>query len=306
MKTPVIFIIFNRPEKTKRVFEMIRKAKPQRLLVIADGARAEHHGEEEICTETRAIVDRIDWSCEVLKNYSEVNLGCLKRISTGLDWAFDIVGEGIILEDDCLPHSSFFDFCELLLDRYRYDSRIMSISGQNVQLRNNYPPNSYYFSRYNHCWGWASWKRAWDLYDVDMKIWPEAQVHNILKDILVDERAVRYWSTIFQNAYEKKYNTWDYQWTFSCWIQNGLSIIPNVNLVSNIGFGENSTNTKVSAIDNPYAELPTKAVSFPLKHLNYVARNARADLITQNEFYDPSFFVRLNRKVKRILLQSKI
>ncbi|MFM6024920.1 MAG: glycosyltransferase family 2 protein, partial [Dolichospermum sp.] len=187
LKTPVCFIIFNRPDVTQRVFQKISEAKPPKLLVIADGPRIDKVGEEQKCAATRAIIDQVDWECQVLTNYSDINLGCRKRIYTGLDWVFSQVEEAIILEDDCLPDSSFFRFCEELLEKYRDHPRIMLVCGQNLQFgqqRRNY---SYYFSRYSHCWGWATWKSAWQYYDDTMELWPQVRDENWLFDILQDE-----------------------------------------------------------------------------------------------------------------------
>ena len=151
--TPVAFIIFNRPDTTKRVFAEIAKARPPKLLVIADGPRADHPADVEKCAAVRAIIDGVDWDCEVLKNYSDVNLGCKRRVSSGLDWVFDTVEEAIILEDDCLPHPTFFRFCEEMLEKYRDDKRIAMISGDNLQFGRKRTGYSYYFSRYPHIWG---------------------------------------------------------------------------------------------------------------------------------------------------------
>ncbi len=183
IKTPVVVIIFKRTDTTEKVFEAIRLAKPPKLFVIADGPRADHPGEAEKCEAARAIIERVDWECEVLKNYSDTNLGCAKRVSSGLDWVFSNVEEAIILEDDCVPHLTFFPFCEELLEKYRYDTRIASISGQNVQFGRERTNYSYYFSRYNHCWGWATWRRAWQHFDFDMKLWPEIKKGHLLDDI---------------------------------------------------------------------------------------------------------------------------
>ena len=152
LTTPVVFIIFNRPDTTAKVFEAIRQAKPPKLLVIADGARIDKPGEAEKCAAARAIINQVDWQCEVLTNYSNVNLGCRKRVSSGLDWVFEQVEEAIVLEDDCLPHPSFFQYCQELLEKYRDDERIMMISGDNFQFGNETTEYSYYFSRYGHCW----------------------------------------------------------------------------------------------------------------------------------------------------------
>ena len=282
LKTPVCFIIFNRPDVTERVFQKIREAKPPKLLVVADGARTNKAGEEEKCLAARAIINQVDWKCEVLTNYSEINLGCRKRIYTGLNWVFDQVEEAIILEDDCLPHPTFFRFCEESLEKYRHNSRIMLVSGQNLQFgqkRRNY---SYYFSRYNHCWGWATWKRAWQHYDDTMYLWPQVRDENWLFDILQDEQAFRYWSATFQAMYEG-YDTWDYPWLFACYINQSLSILPNINLVSNIGFGKEGTHATDS--NSILANIPVEEMQFPLKHPPFIVRDTQADDFTERTFY---------------------
>ena len=275
MKTPVAFIIFNRPDTTAKVFEAIRQAKPSKLLVVADGARQGKVGEAEKCAATRAIINGVDWECEVLTNYSDVNLGCKRRVSSGIDWVFQQAEEAIILEDDCLPDPSFFPYCEELLERYRHDTRVMSISGDNFQFGRKRTTDSYYFSRYNHVWGWASWRRAWKHYDVNMQLWQTVRDGGWLEDLLGDSSELRMWHQNFQRIFDGKVDTWDYQWVFACWIQSGLIIVPNVNLISNIGFGADATHT-TSAV-NELANLPVEAVSFPLKHCEFVVRDAQAD-----------------------------
>ncbi|MHC5916370.1 MAG: glycosyltransferase family 2 protein [Nostoc sp.] len=299
MKTPVAFLIFNRPDTTQKVFEAIRQAKPPKLLVVADGPRSDRPGEAEKCAATRAIIDDVDWECEVLTDYSDVNLGCKKRVSSGLYWVFSQVEEAIILEDDCLPHPSFFPFCEELLERYREDNRIAVISGQNVQFGRQRTDYSYYFSRYNHCWGWASWRRAWKNFDYDMNLWPLIRDNGSLKDILKDESAVKYWTKIFQCTYDEKTNSWAYRWMFSCWIQNQLSILSNVNLVSNIGFGNEGTNTKKSV--SIFSEIPTEKVLFPLKHPSFMIQDTKADEFTQKTLYCPHLINRIKAKIKNYL-----
>jgi cephalosporin hydroxylase len=277
LKTPVCLMIFNRPDTTQQVFNVIRQVKPEKLLVIADGPRLDVVGEVEKCAATRAIINQVDWDCEVLTNYSEINLGCRHRVSSGLNWVFNTVEEAIILEDDCLPDVTFFRFCEELLERYRHDPKIMAISGNNFQFGDNDQQTSYYFSRYNHIWGWATWRRAWKLYDLEMKLWPSTRENKGLEKILENPKVVAYWSNIFQGAYEG-FNTWDYAWTFACWVHGGLTILPNVNLVSNIGFREDATHT---TNESPLANLPTKPMSFPLQHPNVMMRNARSDNLTE-------------------------
>jgi len=294
LTTPVALMIFNRPETTARVFEAIREAKPQKLLVIADGPRAGRESEARQCALTRAIINRVDWPCEVLTNYSETNLGCKRRISSGLDWVFATVAEAIILEDDCLPERTFFRFCQELLERYRDDERIMHISGNNFQFGRNKTDFSYYFSRYPHIWGWASWRRAWQNYDVSLKLWPEIREGKRLCAHLGSNRAYSYWERIFDKVYRGEIDTWDYQWTFVCWIQNGLSILPSDNLVSNIGFGLNSTHT---GKPNKLAAMPTRPMEFPLKRPSFMMRNDPADQDTQADQFDNSLIRKIRNKI---------
>jgi hypothetical protein len=299
VKTPVAFIIFNRPETTEKVFAEIAKAKPPKLLVIADGPRPDRPDEKEKCTETRAIIDRVDWDCEVLTNYSDVNLGCKMRVSSGLDWVFDTVEEAIILEDDCLPHPTFFRFCEELLEKYRDDERIAMISGDNFQFGKKRTDFSYYFSRYTHIWGWASWRRAWNNYDVNMAAWPEICDEQWLCDCLQNKKVVRYWTKVFENVFQGKIDTWDYQWIFACWIQSALTILPNQNLVSNIGFSSGATHTNRHT---QYAEMSTTPMKFPLSHSSYILRDEKADMITEkNMFSSHPLFPRAIDKFKTII-----
>ena len=162
LETPVVLIIFNRPDRTKKVFEAIRQAKPTKLLIIADGPREERTGETELCAQTRSIVEKVDWDCDVIKKYADSNLGIKNCIGKeGLPWAFEIAEEAIILEDDCLPNQTFFRFCQELLKKYRYDERVMTISGSNLLVEWKSDIQDYHFSNHFSCWGWASWRRVW-------------------------------------------------------------------------------------------------------------------------------------------------
>lgn len=300
LKTPVVFIIFKRPETTQKVFEVIRQVKPAKLLVIADGSRETIPGEADKCAATRKIIEEIDWDCEVLKNYSEINLGCRKRLSSGLDWVFDNVEEAIILEDDCLPHITFFPFCENLLEKYRDDNRIFSISGQNLLFGQKRTEYSYYFSRHTYVWGWATWKRAWQHYDLEMKLWPEIKTAGFLRDILVSSKAVKHWTKDFQQLYEGRIDTWDYQWMFACWANNGINIHPNSNLVSNIGYGLESTHT--SRKKSKYAEIPTEPITFPLKHPPFMIYDRQADdYVQRNVYRHCSFIEKIGLKIEKTL-----
>ncbi len=293
LTTPVAFLIFNRPDTTARVFEAIRQAKPPKLLVVADGPRPDRADDIEKCKAARAVIEGVDWDCEVLTDYSDLNLGCGKRPATGITWVFEQVEEAIILEDDCLPHPTFFRFCEELLSYYRHDERIMVISGNNFQFGRSSTDYSYYFSRYNHIWGWASWRRAWKYFDYDLKLWPKIRKENWLTSILENRKVVKHWTKNFQRTYEGDPTVWDYRWTFACWIQNGLTILPNVNLVSNIGFGEDATHTIGSK--SRVANLPVKEMNFPLKHPPFLLRHVEADDFTDRNLFDSSLFSRFLR-----------
>jgi len=302
LTTPILFLIFNRPDTTQRVFDEIRKARPTKLFIAADGPRKNKEGEKEKCEQTRKIIEQIDWDCKAKTLFRNKNLGCKMAISSAIDWFFENVEEGIILEDDCLPDQSFFWFCQELLEKYKTDKRIFVISGDNFLFGHKRTNYSYYFSRYTHCWGWATWRRAWQYYDGEMKIWPEIKNENWLKDILENSSAVKYWSDIFQHAYENKIDTWDYPWTFSCWIQSGLTIIPNVNLISNIGFRAESTHTKYRS---RFANMSVTDMDFPLRHPPFVIKNREADNFVQKTHFELNIFLRIIKKILKKIIDRK-
>jgi hypothetical protein len=273
LSTPVAFIIFNRPDTTERVFEAIRQAKPLKLLVVADGPRTDRPGEVEKCVATRAVIDRVDWECEVLTNYSDINLGCKRRVSSGIDWVFSVVEEAIILEDDCLPAASFFQFCQTLLEKYRHDNRIMHIDGTNLQFGQTRTPYSYYFSKYSGIWGWASWRRAWQNYDVGLKSWEEFKISQAIESVHINPYEQKYWSEILDRVYQGKIDTWDYQWNYACWSQGGLAAVPEVNLITNIGFRPDATHTHH---DSHLAALPLSEIS-QIEHPRFVIAHREAD-----------------------------
>ena len=284
LQTPVVFIIFNRPDTSERVFAAIAKAKPPVLLVIADGPRTDRPGETERCATTRRILEGVDWPCKVMTCFSDVNLGCKDRISSGLNWAFTQVDEAIILEDDCLPEPSFFQYCETLLEHYRSDTRVAMISGDNLQFGQKRTDASYYFSRFNHIWGWATWKRAWQHYDLDAEVWPAIRDGGEL-DLLVPNLSERkFWHGVFQAVYERRIDTWDYQWILTSWSQRMMTILPSVNLVSNIGFGPGATHTQG---DSPYSCLPVEPIAFPLVHPHLHIPNSAADAFTAKRMFSP-------------------
>jgi hypothetical protein len=276
LNTPVALVIFNRPDTTELVFAEIAKAKPPVLLVIGDGFRPDRPGEKEQVEETREIVKRVNWDCKVLTNISDVNLGCGRRPASGFDWVFEQVDEAIILEDDCIPHPSFFRFCQEMLIRYRDDKRIAVISGDNFQFGYRNSEDSYYFSRYVYPWGWATWKDRWqDSYDYSIAKWPLARDAGILSGIFSSPGEVAHWTHIFDLVYKGKLRScWDYQWMLACWLQNRISVIPNVNLISNIGFDPNATHT---VRDSELANIPTEQIRFPLRHPQWTVANSALD-----------------------------
>jgi hypothetical protein len=243
MNSPVLFLIFNRPDATARVFDEIRRAKPPRLYVAADGPRLDRVGEPERCAKARAIVSDVDWVCEVHTLFRDENIGCKRAVSGAIDWFFGCESEGVILEDDCLPSLSFFGFCDELLEKYRFDSRVGQISGFN-SLDDCRMHDDYLFSKYGPIWGWASWRRAWDHYDVEMKLWPtikdEKQYKNFTRNPEEEEFRIR----LFDMLYRKEVDTWDYQWVFAKLINSMLTVIPAKNLIENIGFDDDATHTK--------------------------------------------------------------
>ncbi|NBC02081.1 MAG: glycosyltransferase family 2 protein [Bacteroidetes bacterium] len=286
MDSPVLLIIFNRPDITKKVFDKIAKAKPPKLFLVSDGPRPGNEMDRVKCAETKNIVENISWECDVYRNYSERNLGCGIRIASGLNWVFEHVDRAIILEDDCLPEQTFFRFCDELLERYKDDQRVMQINGSNFQAGRKRSGYSYYFSEFPLTWGWATWRRAWKYYDHQLHLWEELRKTEFPHAITRNKDATRYWRHQFEDAYRADQPNemsswdytfaWDYQWTFAFWIQHGLSISPVNNQISNIGFGEASTHTK-NADKEMHAFAETSPVQFPLEHPPHFLVNKRAD-----------------------------
>lgn len=285
LTTPVALFVFNRPLETKRVFEAVALQQPPVLLVIADGARADRPEERELCNQTREIIDLVTWECDLRLNFSDENLGCKRRVSSGIDWVFEQVEEAIILEDDCLPSAAFFRFAEEMLKRYRHDRRIGMISGDNFQNQRTGIEADYYFSKYGHIWGWASWSRAWNNYDVSISSWPELKKSGFLRSIHQDQTEVSYWTAIFDAVHRGDIDTWDYQWVLTLWTQSQLTVLPEVNMISNIGFGEEATHTV--AANSPYANLEISDLDFPLAHPEEVVVNRQADTYTWETMYAP-------------------
>ncbi len=303
LTTPVVFIIFRRPETTLRVLEAIRAARPPLLLVIADGPRSPEDAER--VAQTRAIVDEVDWKCDVLKNYAETNMGLKRRISSGLDWVFAQVEEAIILEDDCLPHPTFFRFCEELLTRYRDKPRVMHISG------NSYQPESYrcalkasyYFTRYPHVWGWATWRRAWALNDVALTRWQSLPDKDAFLRRFEHRRERAFWRWAWDAVAEGRLDSWAYGWAFACMAHDGLAINPAVNLVDNIGCGTEATHTRRRK--DCREDFPAGPIAFPLIEPADMIRDREADARTARmTFMLPMLHQRIAGKLKRMVREA--
>lgn len=274
LRTAVAFCIYKRPEVTRRTFEAIAKARPPKLLVFADGPR--NPGEAELCEATRRVIDRIDWDCELYTDFSETNLGCGRREATGFDWVFENVDEAILIEDDCVPAASFFLFCQSILEKYRDDDRIMHINGSNFLKGRVRTPYSYYFSKYWHSWGWATWRRAFKHYDYKMSSWPEFRDQGLLAASCPDPVERRYWTRIFDRMVsDNPIDTWDFQWLYAMLRRGGISVTPSVNMVSNIGCGlPDATHAK--AYEKPAAT----GDIWEIRHPPRVAVNREVDSIT--------------------------
>jgi hypothetical protein len=274
LQTPVLFLVFNRPEAGALVFEQIRQQQPTRLFVAADGPRPDKFGEAALCMATREyILGHIDWPCEVKTLFRVSNLGCGKAVSTAIDWFFEQVEEGIILEDDCIPDPTFFSFCAELLIRYRENDRVMHIGGANFQLGIQRSNASYYFSRHIHVWGWATWRRAWKQYDFSLRSY-----YHLMKG-KHKQRIPEYLLAI----YNRQVDTWDIQWAIVVWFNNGCGITPNVNLTHNVGFGKEATHTR--HLPGWFKKMNYGCIS-PVIHPEEEDINEVADRFTSKELFN--------------------
>lgn len=271
--TPILFIIFNRPDSTLKVFNEIRKLKPSYLYIAADGPRTEVEREYFLCEQTRnQVIKNIDWECDVKYLLRETNKGCGIGPVEAINWFFEYVEEGIILEDDCLPSPSFFFFCSELLKKYRKEQRIMTISGfNNLGVFEN-KGAQYFFTKMGGIWGWATWKRAWQKYNFGVPEWKNIELQNVVLQSLRNESD----RINMKNHLDKIVNGlsqdfWDYQWWFYRQLYDGLGIVPVKNLIKNIGFGNGATHTLQE--DHFFATLDSEEIKFPLVHPSVILRN---------------------------------
>lgn len=239
--TPILLLLFNRPDATAQVFDQIRRHKPKKLFIAADGPRKGNAEDADNCRLAREVVAAMDWDCEVATLYHDKNLGCGLAPATAITWFFNHVDGGIILEDDCLPNDSFFGYCEMLLNKYADEPQVMMVCGTSYQPK-ALTADSYYFSRYPHAWGWATWKRAWAHYNFELTKDNEPERVAVLKNVFATQREVKLWRNNLRMI-DNGLDAWDYQWMYWMWKNNGVCIVPWKNMVANIGFGQNATHT---------------------------------------------------------------
>lgn len=283
IQAPILFITFNRPGTTQIVFNALKKVKPAKLYVFNDGPRLGNDSDKEARNEISRILNQVDWDCELKVNLCENNLGCGIGVSTAISWAFNNEDRLIVLEDDTVPAVPFYNYCSELLEKYKDDSRICMISGNNYTEEHNGSDNSYFFSKYGHIWGWATWKRVWDKFDLEMKDWPFFKDSNQLQNIFSRKREQRYFNDYFKRIYDKKcVNAWGPQW-FYCRIKNyGFSIVPRNNLVTNIG------------VKGVHTGKETKAHFKPINEHYIIVKEPK--FILCNEYYDKYHFKQIISK----------
>lgn len=291
---PILFIIFNRPDTTQIVFDQLKKIKPKKLYVAADGPRRSKVGEAEKCTLTRNIINMINWDCEVKKLFNDENLGCKKAVSNAITWFFENEEQGIILEDDVVPNQSFFYFCSELLEYYKDDNSVMHISGNNFFYNKIKLSTSYYFSIYPHIWGWATWRRAWKLFNPDIPDFPEYKSENLISITLNQSKEKKYWLRKFELVYNNQVDTWDYQWLYTIWKNRGLCITPAKNLATNIGFGEDATHTVNR--NSKLADLPAEEI-LSIIHPTEKNISEKLDRLTFRKIHYLSLFDKIKIKL---------
>lgn len=274
-KIPVLIIAFNRPKITENLIKELKKIKPKEIFFAVDGPRKNNKEDKIKVKETQEVIKNIDWPCKVKKLIRTENKGCKYGPAEAIDWLFKNVDKGIILEDDCLPNKSFFKFCEQLLEKYKDDERIMHISGTNYNRNWKSNLDSYYFSKYPFIWGWATWRRAWNKYDIEMKNYEIFKKETYLKQIFPNKLEAMTIKKGFKTVYKTNFTAWDHQWLYTVISNNGLSIVPNENLITNIGMGADATHTNTKLEEK--RSLPTKELKFPLKHPEFILQNKESD-----------------------------
>lgn len=275
---PILLIAWRRPNELSQLITILRNLKPTQVFVACDGASEHRIGDENKVRKTREVArSEIDWSCHRSFKFSDKNLGCKVAVNTAIDWFFEHVDSGIVLEDDCMPNLSFFEYCRVLLTKYRDDQRVWCIGGVNFQEGRPRAQGSYYFSVYNHCWGWATWKSRWVKNDPDIQSWPLFKQSGFMSSIFPNQQECRYWTNIFDTLYKFGVpDTWDYQWMFTCLINGGLTALPNNNLVQNVGFSDDATHTCLATSS---VEKATQSMNH-IMHPHFILADKIADSYT--------------------------
>ena len=287
--TPVVLFAFNRPELTAKVFEVIRRAKPEKLFVVIDGPRANKTSDIKLSKEVLEIVSDVDWDCDVIYEVSETNLGIRKRFVSGLGSVFSKVEEAIIVEDDCLPNLSFFRFQQEMLTKYRADQSIGLVCGFNPLGSCPEVPSPYFFSVYSSVWGWGTWKRVWDTYDSNAEQWLTEAGREAVNSSIETKSAQRFWGHNFDLVSKNHdYSTWDYQMVFNQLVNRRLNIYPRTSLVSNIGFSIDANHTM--DVNHPLALVKSEELSGSAKEDLPKVANRRFDRKLEQELYNQSFF----------------
>lgn len=259
MKAPLVFLTFNRPEATERGLHVIRQYRPNELYLVSDGPREGNACDQELVQRTRDVLDSVDWPCTVVRDYSAVNLGAGRRVASGLDNAFAAYEHAIVLEDDLVADDSFFSFCESMLERYADDERVMHVNGSGYPLAKTPGGASYRFSKLNLCWGWASWRRAWQRFQFDLGALDRDLVMRRIDQAFPNNKQANYWKNIFQYTHEHSHDIWDFQWVFAMTLHRGLAVTPTSNLVLNTGFTPEATNTPT--MPHWYADMTLQSLS---------------------------------------------
>ena len=313
--TPILLITFNRPEHTRRVLTEILKQEPQSLYICQDGAREGNENDHIKCQEVKDVINELtsayavahpDFSLFTL--YSSLNLGCGPGPATGITWFFENVEQGIIIEDDAVPHPDFFGYAEELLERYKADTNVRAIGSMHLNSC-TYGDGSYYFSMMNRtlC-AWATWRRAWQDFDLYLRSVSRDQLSKCLKTYGCDMRMREYWCDRLEEVQYDAYHhsSWDQQFWMSIWLHHGKGIMPNVNLSSNIGFDAQGTHTTNSSSVAANCECQT---ILPLKHPSDLQIQREADWRFQRIYFEPMNYgwegfkrlpYRLNKRLKRL------
>lgn len=301
VKTPIVICVFNRPVLTEILVKRIRDVSPEKVYVVADGPRSDREGEEILCRQTREIVEEyLGNQCQLIKNYSDENLGCKQRVASGLDWVFEKEEMAIVLEDDCLPDESFFRFCDELLIRYQNDSGVHMIGGSRYLPEDASEECSYYFSNMYHIWGWATWRRAWETFDVTMCAWEKLRQTDWIETKLQHKHMTTMARFFLDETFEGRINTWDYQWVLSGWLNNALAIVPKVNMVTNTGFGADATHMTNS--NDRLSGMVASVMDFPLMHPGRIEAVSKKDLLEFEMIYGKTLLeTSFPKKIRKLM-----